>query len=347
MDGHTLGGARTFVIAEAGVNHNGSLPMARQLVDAAREAGADAVKFQTFRPEGVVSRQAPKAAYQLRTTDPAESQLAMLRELALNEDDYRQLQQYSAEQGITFLSTPFDNASADLLAAMDVPAFKLGSSELTNLPFLDVVGRKGKPVIFSTGLGTIGEVDAAMHTLYAAGCTHVAVLHCVTNYPADPADANLRAIATLRAAFQVPTGYSDHTMGTAVPIAAVALGACIIEKHLTLDTSLPGPDHASSLEPGDFARMVEGIREVEQALGHGRKVPTAHEAANMQAVRRSLVARHAIPAGTRLTAEMLTAKRPGTGLPPSMLAYCVGLTVRHDLAEDQVLTMESFMDTTA
>ena len=329
-----------FIIAEAGVNHNGSLEMARQLVDVAAQAGADAVKFQTFKAEKVVSRQAPKAAYQLQTTDTGESQLDMVKRLELPFDAFRELYDYCQAKDILFMSTPFDEESADFLDELGVPVFKVGSGEITNWPFLEYVAHKGKPMILSTGMSYLSEVDEAVRVIRDAGCDQLLLLHCVSNYPADPAGANLRAMHTLATAFGVPVGYSDHTLGIVVAIAAVALGACVIEKHFTLDRGLPGPDHRASLEPGELVVLVQGIRAVEAALGHGRKEPAISEANTAAVARRSLVAARNIPAGTMLTEELMAIKRPGTGLPPAMRSYLIGRTVRTTIPAGVLLTLE-------
>jgi N-acetylneuraminate synthase len=331
-----------FIIAEAGVNHNGSPDMARQLVDVAVRAGADAVKFQTFKAERIVTRDAPKAEYQKRTTDVAESQYDMLRRLELSPEMHRELMAYCDERGILFMSSPFDEDSADLLANLSVAVFKIPSGEITNLPFLAHVARKGKPMIVSTGMSYLSEVEAAVRTIEEAGNRQLVLLHCVSNYPADPGDANLMAMRTIATAFGVPVGYSDHTPGIEVPLAAVALGACVIEKHLTLDCSLPGPDHRASLEPEEFSAMVRGIRTVESALGHGRKEPAASEADTASVARKSLVAARDIPVGATLTEELIAIKRPGTGLPPAMLAYLIGRTLRIPVPAGQLLQLEMF-----
>lgn len=333
-------GQPCFMIAEAGVNHDGDLEVAKRLIDVAVQAGADAVKFQTFRSDRVASLAAPKAAYQRHTTDAVESQLAMLRRLELSPDAYGQLQAYCRQQPILFLSTPSDEESADLLDALGVPAFKIGSGEVTNWPFLAHIARKGRPIMLSTGMSSLVEVDDAVKTIIRAGCRQLALLHCVSNYPADPADVNLRAMRTLAEVFQVPVGYSDHTSGIDIAMGAVALGACIIEKHITLDRRRAGPDHLASLEPDELAALVRGVRRVEAALGHGRKEPAASELNTAAAARRSLVAARPIRAGSELTRDVITVKRPGTGLPPAMLARVVGRRAKQDIPEDTVLTMD-------
>lgn len=329
-----------FIIAEAGVNHNGCLDLARKLVDAAKAAGADAVKFQTFKAERIVAANAPKAEYQLENTDAAESQLEMLEQLELSEADHQQLAAHCHAQGIPFLSTPFDEASADLLSKISVPLFKIASGEITNLPFLAYVARLGQPMIVSTGMSSLREVEAAVRCIEANGNPAIALLHCVSNYPAAPRDVNLRAMQTLATEFQVPVGYSDHTAGSEVLLAAVALGACIIEKHLTLDRNLPGPDHRVSLEPFEFAQAVRGIRFVESSLGTGRKEPAASETNIAAVVRKSLVAARDLPAGTVLTPELVAIKRPGTGLPPVAMQQVIGRRVRVDLKAGALLTLD-------
>lgn len=329
-----------FIIAEAGVNHNGDQKLAKQLVDVAVEVGADAVKFQTFNAERLVTPDAPKATYQLETTAASESQLEMLRRLELSPEVQRELMDYCRQRGILFMSTPFDEESADFLAELPVEVFKIPSGEITNLPFLGHVARKGKPMMVSTGMSNLGEVETAVRTIHTAGNQDLVLLHCVSNYPAQPRDANLRAMLTMAAEFSVPVGYSDHTPGIEVALAAVALGACVIEKHFTLDRTLPGPDHQASLEPQELDALVRGIRTVESALGHGRKEPAASEADIAAVARKSLVAARDMPAGVRLTDEMIAVRRPGTGLPPAMRRHIVGLTAKQDISAGALLTLE-------
>ena len=329
-----------FIIAEAGVNHNGSVEMALRLVEAAVRAGVDAVKFQTFRAEQVISRHAPKAPYQVRTDQSHESQLEMVKRLELPCEAFRVIQEACEKRTILFLSTPFDEESIDVLVGLGVPAIKIASGELTNLPLLERVARTGKPVILSTGMSTLGEVQEAVQVLKRAGNKQLILLHCVSSYPADPRDANLRAMGTLAETFGVPVGYSDHTSGIEVAIAAVALGACVIEKHFTLDRTLPGPDHQASLEPSELAALVRGIRMVEAAFGHGRKEPAASEAGIAAVARKSLVSSRGIPAGTRLTESLIAIKRPGTGFPPALRPQLVGKTAKVDIPADTILTWE-------
>lgn len=324
-----------FVIAEAGVNHNGQLDMALRLVDAAAAAGADAVKFQTFTADALVTRDAEKAAYQ-HAADASASQHEMLAALELSVDDYRTVRDHCEARGVMFLSTPFDEASADALAALDVPAFKVSSGDLTNTPLLAHLSRFGMPLVLSTGMATLDEIRTAV----AAVNVPVALLHCVSCYPAAPADVNLRAMDAMAREFAVPIGYSDHTLGVAVALAAVARGAAILEKHFTLDRNLPGPDHRASLEPSEFAALMTGVRVVESALGHGRKEPAEAEQDTARVARRSLVAAIDIPEGAVITEEAIAVKRPGTGLSPSLKATLVGRTARRPISADTLLSLD-------
>jgi len=333
-------GQPAFVIAEAGVNHNGDLATACGLVDAAVAAGADAVKFQTFNAELVASIGAPKAAYQLRTTDARESQLEMLKKLELSPQAHQELMDRCRQRGILFMSSPFDAASADLLEQVGVSVFKIASGEVTNLPLLKHVSGKGLPVILSTGMSDLSEVDEAIRVMRETGNERIVLLHCVSCYPAEAADSNLRAMGTMEREFGVPVGFSDHTTGIEVSLAAIALGACVIEKHLTLDRSMPGPDHCASLVPAEFAALARGVRTVESALGHGRKEPAAAEDDTMAVARRSLVAASDILEGTRLTEEMIAVKRPGTGLAPRELPRLVGRTARVPISAGTLLELD-------
>ncbi len=333
-------GEPCFIIAEAGVNHNGDLELAKQLIDIAVEAKADAVKFQTFQAERLASAEAPKARYQLETTDAHESQVEMLRRLELSPEAHQRLAAYCRERDIVFLSTPFDEASADLLGDLGVAAFKISSGDLTNLPLLIHVAKKGQPIILSTGMSTLEEVHEAVQALRSAKVVALILLHCVSSYPADPSDINLRAIQTLAEAFDVPVGYSDHTIGLEVSFAAVALGARVIEKHVTLDRALSGPDHRMSLEPAELTALVRGIRNVESALGNGKKVPASSEFEVAAIARKSLVAARHIPLGSTLTEELIAIKRPGTGLSPAMLKSVVGRRVRQEVPAGTVLTRD-------
>ena len=331
-----------FIIAEAGVNHNGDVEMAKRLVDVAAEAGADAVKFQTFKAEQVVSAAAPKAEYQVETTGSAQSQLEMLQALELSREAHIELQAYCRERGVLFMSTPFDEGSADLLVELDVPVLKIPSGEVTSWPFLEYIARKGKPVIFSTGMSYLSEVEDAVRVLRQAGCDQMVLLHCVSNYPTDPADTNLRAMETMAAAFNVPVGYSDHTQGIEVPLAAVAMGASAIEKHFTLDRTLPGPDHRASLEPEELRAMVKGIRTVQIAFGNEKKAPAVSELPMRAIARRSLTALRNIPAGVPITQDMVGLRRPGTGIQPPDLPKVVGLVPVRPLDAGETLTWDHF-----
>lgn len=326
-----------FIIAEAGVNHNGNLTMARQLVDIAAQAGADAVKFQTFTAEHIVTPGAPKADYQLRVTNVGESQYAMLKKLELSEQDFAELKDYCEQKDILFLSTPHDQESIDFLDQLGVSFFKVGSGDITNIPYLRHVARKRKPIILSTGMATLGEVEEAVETILTEGNKDLALLHCVSNYPARVEECNLRAIRTLSMAFNLPVGFSDHTLGIEISLAAVALGACIVEKHFTLDRMLPGPDHKASLEPAELISLVKGIRNIEKALGDGVKKPSLDELKNMVTIRKSLVAASDIPVGTVIREEMLKVKRPGTGIPPRFLSKIVGRRARRHIKADELL----------
>ena len=330
------------IIAEAGVNHNGDITLAMHLVDAAANAGADFVKFQTFNPDALATPVADKAEYQIRTTGNDETQLDMLRRLVLTRDDHVRLKAYCAERGIEFLSTPFDADSADMLVELDVPAIKISSGDLTNLPLLRHVALTGKPMIVSTGMGTLDEIREAVGAIRTVGAEDITILHCVTDYPADPADANLRAIRTLADAFDLPVGYSDHTPGISVAIAAAAIGATVVEKHITLDRSLPGPDQQASLEPAEFASLVSGIRTVEKALGTGEKIPSEREIANIAAARRSLVSARAIAKDSVVTADDLTIMRPGTGMTPSKLDTVIGRKANRAIDPGTLLTEDMF-----
>lgn len=336
------GGAPCYVIAEAGVNHNGDLSIAHQLVDVAVEAGADAVKFQTFDPDLVAGTAAPKANYQAVRTDPAESQRDMLRKLALSSDAFRELAAHAARRGIQFMSTAFDGPSLLLLDELDVPALKVPSGEITNLPFLEDLARRGKPLFVSTGMCDLTEVALALDVIAAAGDPPVVLLHCVSSYPAPAKDCNLRAIETMRRAFRVPTGWSDHTVGNEIALAAVVMGAAVLEKHFTLDRRLPGPDHAASLTPEELTALVRGIRLAEAAYGTGEKAPSLAELETARVARRSVHFARAVKGGTRITPSDLTLLRPGTGFAPSYLQSFVGRRIRHDVETGEMLTPDQF-----
>jgi len=335
-----VGGGDCFVIAEAGVNHDGDLASAHALVDAAADSGADAVKFQTFDPALVVAPGARKAAYQAARTGAQESQLEMLARLALPHGAFAELQAHAVRRGLVFLSTPFDEPSADFLFELGMPAFKVASGELTNHGFLAHLARKGRPMVVSTGMSTLAEVAAAVEVIRGAGAPPLALLHCVSSYPADAADCNLRAIDTLASAFGCPVGWSDHTPGIEIAIAAVGRGAAILEKHLTTSRSRPGPDHPASLEPAEFAALVAAVRRVARALGDGVKRPAESESDTREIARRSLFLREARAAGHALRERDLVALRPATGIPAEALAEIVGRRLRVALAAGAQLSIE-------
>jgi N,N'-diacetyllegionaminate synthase len=327
-----VGGGRVFVIAEAGVNHNGDLDLALKLVEAAADAGADAVKFQTFRTDRLVSPGTPRAKYQEAGAGESVDQHALLARLELSPDAHRTLFRRAHHRGITFLSSPFDTDSADFLVELGVPAIKVGSGDLTAPPLLSHYAHYGLPLIVSTGMATIAEVADAVDLLTREGLRDLALLHCVSEYPALVADCNLRAIPALRRAFDVPVGWSDHTLGRAAALAAVALGADLVEKHLTLDRSLPGPDHRASAEPDELGLLIAEIRELQAGLGDGVKRPTPGELAMRAFARRSLAAACQIPEGAALTEQMVEMTRPGDGLPWTELPLLLGRRARHPIA---------------
>jgi len=331
-------GMPCFIIAEAGVNHNGDVKLARKLIDVAKEAGADAVKFQTFKAEDVVTKTAEKAEYQKRTAGAEESQFVMIKKLELEERDFMELFDYAHRKGIIFLSSPFDKRSVDLLDKLGVPAFKIASGEITNLPLIKYIAQKGKPIILSTGMSTMAEIKEALQVINDEGTRDIVLLHCISSYPAKTEDVNLKAMETLRHEFKLPVGLSDHSLGITIPIAAVALGACVIEKHFTLDKSLPGPDHQASLEPEELKQMIKAIREVEKAMGDGNKMPTEEEKQIQKVARRSIVSRVDIPQGTIITEEMLAIKRPGTGLEPKFLDMVIGARAKVNIFTDELIT---------
>jgi N-acetylneuraminate synthase/N,N'-diacetyllegionaminate synthase len=326
IDDYVVGGGRACIVAEIGVNHNGDLGLAARLVDAAAAAGADAVKFQVFSAERLATATAATAAYQEAGTG-AETQRELLEGLELSADELATLARRARARGLLLRATPFDVGAVELLDRLDVAAFKVSSGDLTNSPLLAEVARRRRPIVLSTGMATLDEVEEAVSYLEAAGESRVIVLHCVSAYPAAPRDANLRAMATIRSRLGVPVGFSDHTLGTDVALAATALEAAMLEKHLTLDCNLPGPDHKASLEPNAFAELVRGVREVESALGDGVKRPAPVELETRAVVRRSLAAARDLAAGTVLEQELLVPLRPGTGISPTRIDEVVGRVV--------------------
>lgn len=331
---------KVFFIAEAGVNHDGDVEKALRLVDVAADAGADAVKFQTFSAARLASVEAPKAEYQRRSTSEQESQREMLQRLELTEDAHRRLLAHADRRGIEFMSTPFDEGCADFLFELGVRRFKVSSGDLTNLPFLRHLARKRRPVILSTGMATMGEVERAIEVFVAERAGLPTVLHCTSNYPASAADVNLKAMQTLSQAFGVEVGYSDHTLGIEVSIAAAALGAVVIEKHFTLDRRASGPDHAASLMPDELAALVRAVRVVESALGNGVKRPSPTELEVASVARKSIFAAMDIPAGTLVESRHLTMRRPGTGLGAELLELVVGRVAAKTVPAGSMLTLE-------
>ncbi len=330
--------ARTFVIAEAGVNHNGDFDTAIKLIDAAKIAGADAVKFQTFKAHECTNPNSPLAEYQEKNSQEITNQFDLLKSLELDFADFDKLKSYAEEKGLIFLSTPDGLESLHKLEQIKVSAIKIGSGELNNKLFLSQIGKTGLPVILSTGMGTIGEVQNAIEILSNSGAGKLHLLHCTTGYPITESEANLRVITTLQQAFQLPTGYSDHTLGIEAAIAAVSLGAKIIEKHLTLDKSMHGPDHLASANPDEFQKMVSAIRKVEKMLGNPIKVPSESELEIVKSVRRSLCVNTSIKKGQAITADKLELKRPGTGISPEFYEIIIGRVAAKDLARNEVLT---------
>lgn len=330
---------RTLVIAEAGVNHNGDMVMAKALIDAAADAGADLVKFQTFSADRLVTVTARKADYQAVTTAADESQYEMLRRLELTSEMHDVLMAHAAQRGIEFFSTAFDLQSLDYLMGLGMGRIKVPSGEITNLPYLRKVGAFGKQVILSTGMSNLGDIEAALNVLEQAGTPRqeIILLHCNTEYPVPMGEVNLRAMQSIAQAFGVQVGFSDHTEGIEIPIAAVALGACVIEKHFTLDRGLPGPDHRASIEPDQLMRMISSIRNVELALGDGIKRPSASEERNRPIARKSLVAARTIRAGEIFVEDDLTAKRPGTGISPMRLGEVLGRKASRDFNVDELI----------
>ncbi len=329
---------RIAIIAEAGVNHNGALPLAVKLVETAKTAGADYVKFQTFLPEALVSRYAKKAAYQKETTGEG-AQLAMLKRLTLSFEDFSHIAGVCRKIGVGFISTPFDLQSLRFLAGLDMPLWKIPSGEVTNLPYLIQIAQTHKPIIMSTGMCEMREIEAALKVLEQNGGGPVTLLHCTTEYPAPYAEVNLRAMETLKKTFGLPVGYSDHTPGVEVPIAAAALGATVIEKHFTLDKNMEGPDHKASLEPDELTAMVRGVRHIEAALGDGEKVCTPAEAKNKDIARKSIVAARTIHAGEIFTEENITTKRPGNGVSPMRWFEVLGQSAKRDFGEDELIEL--------
>lgn len=332
----------TIIIAEAGVNHNGSMSMAKQLIDAAKSCSVDYVKFQTTKsPESITSKFAQMAEYQKKNLNQDGSQLEMLRKILLKMEDFGELNDYCKEQGVSFMSTPFDLDSIDYLAGLNMDYWKIPSGEITNLPYLRKIARLSTPVIMSTGMCTLGDIEAAMNVLTNNGLSteQISLLHCNTEYPTPFEDVNLKAMLTLKECFGVRVGYSDHTKGIEVPIAAVAMGAEIIEKHFTLDKTLPGPDHVASLEPQELKAMVDSIRNIEKAKGTGIKQVSSSEKKNIAIARKSIIAARDIKAGETFTEENLTVKRPGNGINPMRWDDVIGQVAKRDFVEDELIEL--------
>jgi len=333
--------SKVFIIAEAGVNHNGSLELARKMVEVAKDVGADAIKFQTFIGEKVISRFAPKAEYQKQTTGKDESQLEMVKKLELDENAHITLMNYCKTKNIIFLSTPFDLDSIDLLNKLGLEIFKIPSGEITNLPYLRKIGKLNKKIIMSTGMAWMEEIETAINILVKSGTEKkkISILHCNTEYPTPYVDVNLRAMITLQENLKLPVGYSDHTSGIEVSIAAVAMGAVIIEKHFTLDKGMDGPDHKASLDPAELKSMVQSIRNVENALGSAIKAPSDSELKNIVIARKSIIAAKQINKGEIFTETNLTVKRPGNGISPMMWDELIGKTAKKDFKEDELIEL--------
>lgn len=338
---HIIGpGEKCFLIAEIGVNHNGSVSIAKELIQKAYQAGVDAVKFQTFSADNLVTKDAPQAKYQKENTKKKQTQYQLLKSLELSPDDHKVLQQYCQKLGVLFLSSPFDENAADLLENLGVDAYKIPSGEITNLPFLEYVAKKGKPIILSTGMSSMDEVEQAVEAIESGKGREIILLQCTSNYPAKPEDANLRAMDAMRLMFGFPVGFSDHTLGCEIAIAAVAMGADVIEKHFTLDKAMDGPDHKASIEPDELQYMVQSIRKIEAAFGDGHKIPAKDEDEIAKLVRKSIFARKDIAVGETITQDSLLISRPGNGLPPSSLHLIVGKKAKQSIKAGNQITLE-------
>jgi len=329
-----------FIVVEAGINHNGELEKAFEMIRVAKEAGVDAIKFQTFSPEEFIADKNLKYSYISQGREITEPQIEMFKRVELSEEDTKKLCQFASQVGITFFSTPSNRAAVDLLCELNVVAIKVASGDLTNYPLLEHIARKRKTVVLATGMASLGEVEKAVDIIRESGNEEIILLHCVASYPAKAQEVNLRAMETLRLAFQFPVGFSDHTEGIEIALAAVARGACVIEKHFTLDKDLPGPDHRFSADPSELEALVTGIRKVQQALGSPEKRPSAEEKEMIRLARRSIVAIQNIPKGTRISPEMLYLKRPGYGISPQFLHVIIGRKAQKDIARGELITWE-------
>lgn len=336
---------KVFIIAEAGINHNGSLKIAKRLIDVAVDVGTDAVKFQTFKTESLVSRYAPKAEYQRKATDKNETQFEMLKKLELDIDTHKELIRYCKQRNIIFLSSAFDLECIDLLNGLGLEIFKIPSGEITNFPYLRKIGMLDKKIILSTGMADLREIKDALDTLISAGTKkqNITILHCTTDYPTPIEDVNLKAMLTIKETFKVNVGYSDHTLGIEVPIAAVVLGASVIEKHFTCDRDMEGPDHKASLEPDELKAMVKAIRNVEKIIGDGIKKPTKNEQKNKKVIRKSIVAKIDIRRGVRISKDMLDIKRPGIGIEPRYLNEVIGKKAKKDINKDVLIKFKDLV----
>jgi len=330
---------KTLIIAEAGVNHNGNVELAKKMISEAKRCGVDIVKFQTAKIEMLVSKNAEKAIYQKRTTGNKENQYDMIKKLLLSFEQFEILNSYCKDNDVIFLSTPFDLASIDFLNQLEMPFWKTPSGEITNLPYLIKIANTNKPIILSTGMSTLAEIKTAMTVLKDNGCGEITLLHCTTEYPAPYLDVNLKAMNTLKEIFDVPVGYSDHTKGIEIPVAAVAMGATVIEKHFTLDRTMEGPDHKASLEPDELANMVNAIRNVESALGNGEKKPAESEKKNIAIARKSIIASCNIKTGEVFSENNITTKRPGNGISPMRWFEVLGLKAVRDFQEDELIVL--------
>lgn len=325
-----------FIIAEAGINHNGDVKIAKKMIEVAKEAGADAIKFQTFKAENLVTKYARMARYQKNNTKRKEKQIEMMKKFEMRYEDFEELKEYCDKKEIMFLSTPHSFDAIDFLEKL-IPAYKIGSGDLTNLSFLKKIAEKEKPIILSTGMANLGEIEEAVETIKNNGNEEIVLLHCISSYPAKVEDVNLKAIQTLKQSFKLPVGFSDHTLSTVIPAVAVAMGACVIEKHFTLNKNMEGPDHKASLEPEELKEMIKNIRIVEKAMGDGIKKPTPEEEEIKKVVRKSVVAKTDIPKGSIISWEMLEIKRPGTGIPPKYIEKIVGAKAREYIGKDEII----------
>lgn len=333
-----------FIIAEGGVNHNGELYLAKKMIRTAKKTGADAIKFQTFKADELASEKAEKAEYQKDPNDINENQLSMLRKLEFSETEHQELKHYADENGIIFLSSAFDPPSIKLLSELDVPAYKIPSGEIDNIPYLRTIADYNRPIILSTGMATLSEIDTAINEIHNRGNNKIILLQCITSYPPDYSEMNLKTIPTMKQTFGVPTGFSDHSMGNVISFAAVALGACVIEKHFTLDKTLDGPDHKASINPVELEDLVRGIRNIENAMGDGVKVPTENEKKIKKLVRKSLFINQDIKKGTILSRNLIEVKRPATGISPKYYDFILGKKIQKSLKKGENLIWEHILD---